>query len=339
MKTNSLSGQTWLAAYLYYNEPWEEFLQQAIMPFVRQILLEGLAQQFFFIRYWEKGPHIRLRFKGEADVLENKVKPALLQYFSHYFAQHPSCRTDPAWLAEVPEAYQWFPNNSIQFISYEPETERYGGDTGILISEQQFQVSSEAVLAVIAASKHWDYNQALGVAIQMHLGFAFTAGMNLSEIVEFFSCVFQNWLPRAYEPYQQNLTTTNLKARQDDVLKAFRHTYEKQKSTLLVLFTQIWQALENQTKFEQAWFNNWVGQMRTVNEDLRQAQANGQLILPDWTANLPTETTTREKQQRWYIYDSYIHMTNNRLGIRNRDEGYLAYLIKEGLTEMVLSTV
>ncbi|MGB5931124.1 MAG: lantibiotic dehydratase C-terminal domain-containing protein, partial [Cyclobacteriaceae bacterium] len=42
---------------------------------------------------------------------------------------------------------------------------------------------------------------------------------------------------------------------------------------------------------------------------------------------------------RWRIYDSYVHMTNNRLGIQNRDEAYLAYLIKKCLDIMLAETV
>ena len=79
--------------------------------------------------------------------------------------------------------------------------------------------------------------------------------------------------------------------------------------------------------------------MQAINEALRQTQANGQLVLPNWRAGLYSETISPEQQQRWAIYDSYIHMTNNRLGILNRDEGYLGYLIKEGLAEMALLTV
>ncbi|MFP5247245.1 MAG: lantibiotic dehydratase C-terminal domain-containing protein, partial [Thermoanaerobaculia bacterium] len=32
------------------------------------------------------------------------------------------------------------------------------------------------------------------------------------------------------------------------------------------------------------------------------------------------------------ILVSYLHMTNNRLGVANRDEAYLAYLIARSLT-------
>ncbi|KAA5541579.1 thiopeptide-type bacteriocin biosynthesis protein [Adhaeribacter rhizoryzae] len=338
MKSNLHPQSGWLSAHLFYNEPWEEFLKKGVMPFVQQILTNRQAEQFFFIRYWEKGPHIRLRFKGNPEVLENQVKPKLVPYFSDYFQANPSQRTDPARLSEIPAAYQWYPNNSIQFIPYEPETERYGGEAGILIAERQFQASSEAVLAVLQEKNNWDYDQALGTAIQLHLGFAFAAGMDFAETVSFFASIFRNWLPRACFSYPQQLTPAKIKVRQETVLKAFRNTYQKQKAFLLPLFTQLWQALENQNEFEQAWFNKWLSQMRAVNAALRQAQATGQLHTPAGYANLFPETALQEPQQRWAIYDSYIHMTNNRLGILNRDEGYLGYLIKEGLTEMALQT-
>ena len=33
------------------------------------------------------------------------------------------------------------------------------------------------------------------------------------------------------------------------------------------------------------------------------------------------------------IYSSFVHMTNNRLGLVNWDEGYLAYLIKSSVSD------
>ena len=40
--------KTWLATYLYYAEPWEEFLTDAVKPFVESVLENNLAEQFFF---------------------------------------------------------------------------------------------------------------------------------------------------------------------------------------------------------------------------------------------------------------------------------------------------
>jgi hypothetical protein len=297
-----------------------------------------LAEAFFIIRYREKGPHIRLRFKGNPVTLEEKLKPAILAHFEAYFAAHPSLRIDPAWGEDAPEAQKWFPNNSVQFVEYKPETERYGGPTGLLIAERQFQASSEAVLAILQESNGWDYNRAMGVAIQLHLGFAFAQGMDLSETTHFFSRVFENWLPRAYFSYQSPQSREECTALRENVLAMFRRTYQQQKVFLLPLFKTIWEALETFTEFEQAWYNQWLLDMSLVRDAVQQAQDKQELTTPGvYNGRKPEAAFSAGKQQRWAIYDSYVHMTNNRLGIMNQDESYLAYLIKKGLAEMALS--
>ena len=92
----------WLAAYLYYAEPWVDVLVKGLKPFVQDVLEAGRARQFFFIRYWERGPHIRLRFRGDRVELEEKVRPALVRYFEQYYLDHPSKRNDPEWLKATP---------------------------------------------------------------------------------------------------------------------------------------------------------------------------------------------------------------------------------------------
>ena len=47
-----------------------------------------------------------------------------------------------------------------------------------------------------------------------------------------------------------------------------------------------------------------------------------------------SEDFPKANQERWAIYDSYVHMTNNRLGILNRDEAYLAYIMVEMVAEL-----
>lgn len=51
---------------------------------------------------------------------------------------------------------------------------------------------------------------------------------------------------------------------------------------------------------------------------------NRGLVVPQWYS---------ATDKLWYIYESLIHMTNNRLGITNSDEAYLAYLIYKTIQE------
>ncbi len=329
------ADQTWLAAYLFYAEPWEALLIKGVQPFARYVMEKNLADQFFFIRFWERGPHIRLRFKGEKKCLDLKVKPQLGSHFRSYFKVKPSYRKEPEQMKQLPEDQQWFPNNSVQFIPYEPEIERYGGPTGILVAEKQFEVSSNSVLAIIKESEQWDYDRALGAAIQLHLGFAFSMGMDLKETAAFYSRIAALWFSRAYR-YEENISPEELKKRRDTTTKAFEDNFSQQKPVLVPYFKTLWKAFTENVEFEQEWLNQWITDMAAIREQLKDAQTRGELVFPPRFKLQPLEDIPEPYQQLWAILESYVHMTNNRLGILNRDEAFLGYLIKESLKEVMI---
>jgi len=321
----------WLAAYLYCAEPWENILVEVVKPFAERIVKQGLADQYFFIRYWEKGPHLRLRFKGDAAILESSVKPQLIEHFEAYFEKNPSTRQEPTWGNDIPEDQKWYPNDSVQFTEYKPETERYGGEYGILVAEQQFEAASKAILAVTEESDSWDYSRALGGAIQLHLGFGYALGMELDEMSAFFNRFFENWLSRAYYFFEKDISKEELEKRKKEALIAFEKNFEEQKEGLLPFFETVWQALNEGQEFEQEWLNQWVGDMKEVGTQLKEVQKNDKLTPPEWYMQKTRKDFSIAQQERWSIYDSYVHMINNRLGIKNRDEAYLGYLIIESV--------
>ena len=326
----SASDPTWLAGYLYYTGAQETFLTKAVAPFVQAVLAHGWARQFFFIRYGERGPHIRLRFRGPADLLEHRVKPQLMTFFQQYYAHYPSQRDEPAWVQDLPAETQWFPNNSVQFLAYEPEIERYGGAAGMRIAEQQFHASSWTVLALLQDSEHWSYDRALGAAIQLHLTFAAGLGMDWHEALRFYTSVAQHWShhPALFAPEQSPQARAQ---HRDKILRTFAQHFHQQQATLVPYHATLWRALTDDVAFEHDWLNQWRHDMQQVGCALRRAQAQQQLLVPP---ERPFDTTSARPttlQQLWPLFESYVHMTNNRLGILNRDEAYLAYLMQQSL--------
>ncbi|MEQ9441164.1 MAG: thiopeptide-type bacteriocin biosynthesis protein [Cyclobacteriaceae bacterium] len=325
---------TWLAAHLYYAEPWEAFLKEAVQPFAEQILQGQLAEQYFFICYWEKGPHIRLRFLAPTSRLERVIKPKLMDYFSRYFHHRPSFRKEPAWLAELPEEQAWYPNDSIQFIAYEPEINRYGGEQAMTVAEQQFCSSSRTILSAMAESQQWSYERALGAGIQLHLSMLYQLGLSQTEACQFFHQIFTNWLPRAYVQRGEAVTPAMLHQRKEEVVQAFDQSYNRQKEQILPMVRTLWEGLEEQADFGQPWLRQWMDDMQKVAGHIATVQKNGQLGQPTHFVVNPSLPVAPAHQIRWAIYDSYVHMTNNRLGILNRDEGYLGYLLLRVLREI-----
>ncbi len=329
-----MSKKTWLAAYLYYNEPWDKFIIEAVNPFAKKIMSEGLAEQYFFIRYWERGPHIRLRFYGDTDTMMKKIKPQLDTYFPEYFKKNPSIDIKADWMDQLPEDQKWYPNNSVQYIEYEPETERYGGPDAILIAEKQFQASSNAILSIMSESEDWSYEKAMGSAIQLHLSFAFATSMNLTEVKYFYDLIFRSWFHRAYYNYEKNLEEEELKMRSDITLKAFEDNFIKQRDFLVATHKTLWDAFNNGIEFEQDWLNNWINEMKKVDQSISELQKNKKFIVPRYYDRTFPDNIRKEMYEKMTVYESYIHMTNNRIGILNRDEAFLGYLIKKSVEEL-----
>ncbi len=328
---NRNKDSQWLASHIFYAEPLDKFVTDAIIPFVKKVKELNIIEGFFFIRYWERGPHIRLRFLGDLEVFEEKLKPLYKSYFDQFFSEHPSVRKEPDYVKELKDDQKWFPNNTVQFLPYEPETERYGGNEMLIHSEAHFQFSSETIFEFMEDGKDgWGYDLAMGAAIQMHLSMVYGFGMDKNEMIHFFDRYFVRWLSRAYYYYGQEIEKEELERRRDETLVAFEKSYQPQKESFISFFTQI-QELLTEGDIEDSWLEHWVNGAKLTNEKLDDLIKSQTYEATNYYEIFEKFEYNKEIQSKWALFDSYVHMTNNRLGVLNRDEAYLAYIIKETL--------
>ncbi len=118
-------GSAWLYAKVYGGTAdTEDILRDIVAPFVRE--LGDLAAQFFFIRYADPDPHLRLRFTGDPARLTGELLPSLSARLAAAFDRNQTWR--------------------LQLDTYEREIERYGD---ILAAERVFAADSAACLEII----------------------------------------------------------------------------------------------------------------------------------------------------------------------------------------------
>ena len=103
----------------------EDFLTEAVRPLVRSLLADQLADRWFFIRYDDPAWHLRLRIHA----MPTSV-PRVLERVADI---------TNAWLAE---SRVW----RIQWDTFEPEIQRYGGEAAWLLSEEIFCADSDSTL-------------------------------------------------------------------------------------------------------------------------------------------------------------------------------------------------
>ncbi|MGB0165930.1 MAG: thiopeptide-type bacteriocin biosynthesis protein [Luteibaculum sp.] len=322
-----MSKPSWYAAHLHYCEPWEEILSQFLYPWIQEHLVPQ-NHPYFFIRYWEMGPHIRFRFKCS----DNDFKllgPKLEADFDKYVSDRPSSFEfyDFTHAHQIPKS--WRLNNSLYWMEYYPETERYGGEAALPICEEAFQISSRACLETFVREKEWNYNLALTAAIQMHALFTKALGMSRGESRDFFNLVSISWFPRAVDPLG-TISESLKEQKQEETMKAFEDQYERQKQQLAPFISTIYNALEEDLEeMLEPEMHSFFVQTAENHKYLEELYQRSMIEDSGWLKYVDNTGITPNKKALWAIYSSLVHMTNNRLGILNRDESYIAYLLKE----------
>ena len=107
-----------------------------------------------------------------------------------------------------------------------------------------------------------------------------------------------------------------------------------QKKSLFAYHKAMWNNLESEGDFDDKLLREWIASNNEIGLKLRTAQQD-QKLSPRSKSHRYTFTEGPSANfELWEHYADYIHMTNNRLGVLNQDEGYLGFLIMKSMNEM-----
>jgi thiopeptide-type bacteriocin biosynthesis protein len=127
-------GSDWLFAKLYGPRTLEDDLLTWPVPeLCERVLGTGMADDWFFIRYADPDPHLRLRFHGQPDRLIGELAPELCSWANALIGQGRCSR--------------------LCLDTYERELERYGGPQGMSLAESIFGADSRFVVEALRLSQ------------------------------------------------------------------------------------------------------------------------------------------------------------------------------------------
>lgn len=123
-------GSDWLYAKLYGpGDGQDELLADAVRSFGDFAGGSGLGQRWFFLRYADPAPHLRIRFADEPGQLLSSLLPRIC-----------------AWAHDLLAGALW---TSLAFDTYEREIERYGGTPAMELAEAIFAVDSGTAVELV----------------------------------------------------------------------------------------------------------------------------------------------------------------------------------------------
>jgi len=153
----------WLSIHVFYQGNQDRLLTEAVVPALDQLTRCGSAARWFFLRYWEGGPHLRVRMRvrpGRADAATGQ----LFELVTGYLRANPSrlwldaagyqqlASMLASWERRSDYEISMRPNDSVAVVPYQPERDVYGDGESLASAERHFVESSQIALEVIAAA-------------------------------------------------------------------------------------------------------------------------------------------------------------------------------------------
>jgi thiopeptide-type bacteriocin biosynthesis protein len=323
-------GTRWLAAHLFfdgdagiYTGDTDELVLGTAEPFVRRCQREGWIDGWFFIRYSEYGPHVRLRLHGRGEVLDEAVWPALQEHVRARYPdvafERPDVPAMPAWPPDPAAAEKEKREGPVRIthaalIEYEPEIERYGGPEAIRVAERMFEVSSEAACSLLEKTSRTERSSRLGKGL-----------LTMVELMHVFSNGDRAFASRWAAQYNQGYLRGV--ARDEEArgawLGAFDSGYGSQADTLGEYVEEVWSRMDEGEPLSEA--------LDRYRDGLLEVRGHFRGLFDAGKLASPLEPYAAWEQAVGGICSSYLHMMNNRLGITVQEESYLAYLIMRTL--------
>ncbi|MGH3899768.1 MAG: thiopeptide-type bacteriocin biosynthesis protein [Pseudonocardiaceae bacterium] len=329
----------WVALHAFYASDANPMIVDAVRPLVAELRRDQLINRWFFIKYWQEGPHVRVRLRPSCPELQDEVTARAIGALETFLQQRPALYdtsidgTDDMYkkmyIAEYGEE-KWAqeygvdgrmplrPNNSVAVMRYEPEYDRYGGPVGMDIAECHFERSSDFVAKLLTTSNPHVRPVLLGLAAQLSLMTVYTFLRDDAAVRRFFERYRRFWETSYQEP-------------SDGYHSSFDKSYAVTKATLCERINRIRDLVTGDrgqavSQMEQT----WLIQARELRERVLTAAQHGELSFP--SADRHGQTMLEDPEAlATVLLSSYIHMTNNRLGIAILDEIYLSYLVERAL--------
>lgn len=308
----------WLSLHLYLpvTQNSQSWIWQQLAPVLQQMQQQGTCQQWFFIRYWHGGPHLRVRLANVPTALQQDVQLQLQQLLlqlkdepatsrDDYYRQH---KFDGETLdaASLP----WFGHCTLVKTAYEPEFNRYGGAQSIYHAEQLFCASSRWVMTQLAQPVL--SSQLLTLGWQ---NMVFSARRLLPQHTDVMALgkYFAN-----YARFWQQFEKTPAK-----VAVAIQQLLDNKGDALASQLQQIWQ-YQTPSAFDADSTQLWSQALQQCQAAWLQDINTGVLQMPYLQTQVTAQTSAMALQS---LTGSLLHMTNNRLGIAPAQEYQLALLI------------
>ncbi|MEU7929929.1 thiopeptide-type bacteriocin biosynthesis protein [Micromonospora echinofusca] len=302
----------WSALHVHLHagsDSTEAVLREHIVPATTDLLARGEISSWFFVRYWEGGPHLRWRVADATPETVRRMRAGLVEAVAalppparelrpaDWYAQfgvHTSDRADVGHGAGGGPELGWHPHGTVLEQPYRPEVDRYGGPDAIGAAEELFAASSRVAVALLDAPPA----RRRSTTVDLLFAFLTASGLDGHEAVRFLRGYANGWT-LVPESRGQDLGPALVAAERD--FHADPSVYPARQRLIADIVARGRGASTS--------VNYWADEVAAYVERLRALDGQGRL-----RGTVPG------------VLSSQLHMLHNRLGLSIPAECHLAWL-------------
>ncbi|MET7640229.1 lantibiotic dehydratase C-terminal domain-containing protein [Streptomyces sp. NPDC005438] len=321
---STATTSSWLSCHVFHHGDTDPLLTDLLLPMVEDLRREGRLLRHFYLRHWERGPHVRLRMRIPAEHRDS-VQSQAEHRINDYLERHPGpTDTDPERLREALSRLSELehghategsleapaPPNTVRWITYQPELAKYGGEEGVEIAEDVFHASSLLAGQVLQLVRN--DRARLGISLQLLLLASRALGFGPEDRAVFLRTYHERWSGYVSD---------------ERLLAAWGEQYLLQRDTYSELIT----GLDEGKAIGKGLGEQWERTLGQVVERLRPLVAEGRVWPAEVDRSAPSTVALAA------LVSQYLHTTNNRMNVRPQGECFVAYLACRAATEQEVS--
>lgn len=321
----------WVSLHIYYGAGGlSELVRNCVGPLTRAARQNTMIRTYFFIRYWENGFHIRLRAKPGEGVSRQHLRSVLRTEIERYLHANPSLYPSRGlymndYFVKMYELEygrqalidEYGPDckiplekcDTVKSVEYIPEVNRYGGPRGLVLSELHFQESSDIAIGCLSVLNYRVPTVLFGISLQLMYILALSMLDSNLEICDFFSSYAQRWGSRYIDDFSDR----------HSIYERVAKSQAKHVGRQVDRLSKVYHGEGASSQLIEAWVRH-----------AKELRAKLDVLIAGNEIARPTPGST-DADLRKFLLGSYVHMTNNRLGVTIPDEVYVATLLREGV--------
>lgn len=319
MRMRSVTAERrWLSVHLHfvgdiYSPAGDLIIRDVVEQFLRSVA-RPIIDSWFFVRYGDGGSHIRLRMLARSPVQEDELWELFTTWVRAVFPDTPVGTQPPDGILDRAPGLL----THVVRTAYVPEIARYGGVRALNVAEAHFCASSELALLQLRSFADDDRGIRLGRAMMAMIVLAHTWFTDSTAAGRIFEGYESGYLAN-------RLPDPDVRAR---LAGSFALGFDEQSSRLAEFVEAVWERLTSGDELTDS-LDAFRDRLRADRLALASLVESGEVTVLEHHAADTEQALT-------LLAPSYVHMTNNRLGVSTIEEAYLAHLIRQTLARLGL---